>query len=54
MLRAGETAREQRRVIIGEQIHNNDVNRQIIMNTLNSSNLNELNLKQSEMTVFIR
>ena len=52
MLRAGET--EQRRVIIGQQIHNNDAMRQIIMNIHNSSNLNKLKLKQSEMTVFIR
>ena len=49
MLRAGETAREQRRVIIGQQIHNNDAMRQIIMSIHNSSNLNELKLKQSEM-----
>ena len=36
-LRARKTAREQRRIIIGQHIHNNDAMRQIFMNIHNSS-----------------
>ena len=38
---AWETARKQRRVIIGQKIQNNDTMQQIIMNIHNSSKLNE-------------
>ena len=40
-LRARETARKKRRVIIGQKVQNNDAMRQIIMNIHNSSKLNE-------------